>query len=389
MFTFITSPLINGKRIHISRHISNAVRVIRNPCRANAKRLLLGRGGSFNLKSQRTQNRTRAQRPQAAEPVVPQPRRVHTHAPRTLQGERHLRREKKYSFSELLDQARRLPRIYKISDTEKIFLREMEALNRRRADMDAFQRERDRVQAVFALTPEERENNWRQIHMEMAASKQSRLEKERQDAERQRRELDALREEQERRYAERIRRAEEQRRREEFQRERQKQDAEARARMRAREAAEREAAKKERAVAEEARRLAQLRAAQKPAHAHILKLYDDKWNELKARPDLRGIHFFELPWPIVQEGVPSADEITRARIEEFVFHPGRAGFAGKTRRERVRMELLKWHPDKFEAVILPKMEAAERERTREAGGLVARMLMDVLKDEVQKERGGL
>jgi len=55
----------------------------------------------------------------------------------------------------------------------------------------------------------------------------------------------------------------------------------------------------------------------------------------------------------------------------------------KNRRERVRMEILKWHPDKFNAKVLGKVIDAAQ--VAEGAGLVARFLTQIMEEETEKE----
>ncbi|KAI0824443.1 hypothetical protein BC628DRAFT_1296452, partial [Trametes gibbosa] len=71
-------------------------------------------------------------------------------------------------------------------------------------------------------------------------------------------------------------------------------------------------------------------------------------------------------------------EITYARVREFFFHPCRGNIEGKTPKEILKIEVLRWHPDKFDHLIAPKVTAADWERTKEAAGLVARWVTQLM-----------
>ncbi|KAI0370747.1 hypothetical protein BV20DRAFT_921180, partial [Pilatotrama ljubarskyi] len=64
--------------------------------------------------------------------------------------------------------------------------------------------------------------------------------------------------------------------------------------------------------------------------------------------------------------------ITYERVREFLFHRFRRGIEGKTPKEVLKVEVMRWHPDKFDAQICPKIREEDWEKTREAAGLVAR-----------------
>ncbi|KAI0773139.1 hypothetical protein BD413DRAFT_440656, partial [Trametes elegans] len=65
-------------------------------------------------------------------------------------------------------------------------------------------------------------------------------------------------------------------------------------------------------------------------------------------------------------------EMTYERVREFLFHSFRSTTAGKSHKEVLKMEVLRWHPDKFDSLIGPKMRQDEWAKTKEAAGLVAR-----------------
>lgn len=58
----------------------------------------------------------------------------------------------------------------------------------------------------------------------------------------------------------------------------------------------------------------------------------------------------------------------------------------RSRRDRVRVEILKWHPDKFNAKVLPKVINAAQ--VAEGAGLVARFLTQIMEEETAKENRG-
>jgi hypothetical protein len=114
--------------------------------------------------------------------------------------------------------------------------------------------------------------------------------------------------------------------------------------------------------------------------------YDAKWIELKDGRQLPPLRFDILPWPILGCAATQPSDITRQRVEEFVCHPLRRGAESKSRRDRVRMEILKWHPDKFDAKVLGKV--INPAQVAEGAGLVARFLTQIMEEETEKENRG-
>ncbi|KAI0652983.1 hypothetical protein C8Q70DRAFT_928804, partial [Cubamyces menziesii] len=71
-------------------------------------------------------------------------------------------------------------------------------------------------------------------------------------------------------------------------------------------------------------------------------------------------------------------EITLDSVRGFIFHPLRCSTAGKTRKEILKAELLRWHPDKFDTLMHPKIREVDWSRTKEAAGLVARWITHLM-----------
>ncbi|KAI8977797.1 hypothetical protein BD414DRAFT_495655 [Trametes punicea] len=154
-------------------------------------------------------------------------------------------------------------------------------------------------------------------------------------------------------------------------RERQMREEQERAAREAEEAARRAREEQERVAREEQERLA--REEMERQAREICQLYELKWTELKTNRDLKNIvGFHEFPFPVFAYQHADPAEITYERVREFLFHPFRSSIEGKTYKEILKIEVLRWHPDKFDALICPKMKEGEWERTKEAAGMVAR-----------------
>ncbi|KAI0354439.1 hypothetical protein OH77DRAFT_1360973, partial [Trametes cingulata] len=71
-------------------------------------------------------------------------------------------------------------------------------------------------------------------------------------------------------------------------------------------------------------------------------------------------------------------DITYERVREFLFHPFRNTIEGKSPKDVLKVEVMRWHPDKFDVQIRPKVREEHWEKTREAAGLVARWVTRLL-----------
>jgi hypothetical protein len=242
-------------------------------------------------------------------------------------------------------------------------------------------------------------------------------ERDRQAAHRLEENVRRKKEEEESRHLEELRRLEEERQRQEEEKRRQEEArrrqeearrlAEERARLR--EQRERELQAKQEAfrkAQEEAGRRAReqteqrLREAQRQARQHLeelrhnkaqadlvafFQLYDAKWQELKLSKKLTSVMLCEMPWPTFQQGCASPDDISRRDMEEFIFHPLRPGMETKSRKDRLKAEILRFHPDKFNLSIVRKLRECDREKAIEIAGALARILTDMMAEEIQKE----
>lgn len=215
------------------------------------------------------------------------------------------------------------------------------------------------------LEEEERERRRRDEEARWLAEMQMRKERVKREAEA-------------RRAAEELKRQSEAREKERLERERKQQE---------------EATRRARIREEELRRMqAAAQRTQDAARASELEAYflvnTQKWDHLmKGNLQPSSITFGELPWPILGV-VNSPADISCEGLRQFIFHPLRKTADGTTRRGKVKAELLKWHPDKFNAKVVSKLKDGERDLAMEAAGLVARFLNQVMAEEGERERQG-
>lgn len=115
------------------------------------------------------------------------------------------------------------------------------------------------------------------------------------------------------------------------------------------------------------------------------ELYEKKWEIIQSGVDISGsevhdICFSQMPWPVVDIFPTKPDEIQPDHIEEFLTHPLRVQFCGgyKTTEEKLIDELKKWHPDRFNLVVLPKVWEQDRQAVSDAAGMIAGVLTAML-----------
>ena len=103
--------------------------------------------------------------------------------------------------------------------------------------------------------------------------------------------------------------------------------------------------------------------------------YEARWKALLV-PDAacppspaprRSLHLCDVPWPVF-----SGAEIGPETIAAFLVPEG------ADKKEKLRQTLLRFHPDKFEGRIMPRIRASDKELVRDAVGRVARAINDLL-----------
>ncbi|KAJ7039026.1 hypothetical protein C8F04DRAFT_1209152 [Mycena alexandri] len=126
--------------------------------------------------------------------------------------------------------------------------------------------------------------------------------------------------------------------------------------------------------------------------------YHVRWKNLLAAPSdgesvQASLAFSDIPWPIVsahrqkpdkkgssKPGPPpivSLDELTHEAITSFLVPsplPIKGEKEKKLRKEKLRETFLRFHPDKFEGRLMNRVRESDRERVREAVGIVVRAL---------------
>ena len=115
----------------------------------------------------------------------------------------------------------------------------------------------------------------------------------------------------------------------------------------------------------------------------IASAYEEGWQQLRApqgpasAPKRRYCH---VPFPVFfPPGLPPLPmHITYERVRAFVLSPQRA--SAKSPRARVIAEILRWHPDRFTADVLPRVEEGDHALLKEAAEVVVRHL-NKMKDD--------
>ena len=118
----------------------------------------------------------------------------------------------------------------------------------------------------------------------------------------------------------------------------------------------------------------QARAAQAVTKEQVVRAwnsYEHAWASLKERPVL---YFRTFPWPLLN-APKTVEDLTTSAIGAFVLSPHTLE---KTPRDRLKEQLLRWHPDRFETKVLPKVFLTDREKVKSGAGAVVRGLNELL-----------
>ncbi|KAI0776367.1 hypothetical protein BC629DRAFT_1290551, partial [Irpex lacteus] len=119
----------------------------------------------------------------------------------------------------------------------------------------------------------------------------------------------------------------------------------------------------------------QAKAGQMLTKEAVVQIFDDHdrmWSRLAA---LDSATWSSFPWPTLKK--PSTpEELTTTAISSYVLNPYNP--SDKSEKDRIKEHIRRWHPDRFETKLLPKVRSEDRERVKEGAGQVVRSLNELL-----------
>ncbi|KAF8483173.1 hypothetical protein JB92DRAFT_2561515, partial [Gautieria morchelliformis] len=102
--------------------------------------------------------------------------------------------------------------------------------------------------------------------------------------------------------------------------------------------------------------------------------YEYRWAALQSSREER-LTFRTVPWPLIC--TPSSpSSLSGDNIAFFLLSPLHS--ENKSRKERIREAMQRWHNDKFEPRILPRVVESDRDAVKEGVDAVVRCLNDLL-----------
>lgn len=129
---------------------------------------------------------------------------------------------------------------------------------------------------------------------------------------------------------------------------------------------------------EDARRRAR-HERERMRHANARDAYERHWiGLLGSKSKSADLGFGDIPWP-VQGKSSNISQITAEAVSSFLFLPGDEGHdeghkagSGRARKEELRGTILRFHPDKFEGRVIPRVKDEEKAAVREGANAVTR-----------------
>ncbi|KAH7094185.1 hypothetical protein BKA62DRAFT_625484 [Auriculariales sp. MPI-PUGE-AT-0066] len=128
------------------------------------------------------------------------------------------------------------------------------------------------------------------------------------------------------------------------------------------------------------------RAPSGSATAAVFETYDKAWSDLPDKAAKGPLRWRDIPWPMVVKP-RHTEELDNKLIANFVLSPLHS--PGKEGKDRLRSQLLRWHPDRFESKWLSKCAEDERAEIQRGVGFVVRCLNELMSAQNSVAAGAL
>ncbi|KAJ7274915.1 hypothetical protein C8J57DRAFT_237994 [Mycena rebaudengoi] len=107
--------------------------------------------------------------------------------------------------------------------------------------------------------------------------------------------------------------------------------------------------------------------------ARIYQQHEQQWSKMSAHSE---VTWDMMPWPMYKR--PSnPEDITSGAVDAYILSPHYPD-QDKSTKDRVRQLLRRWHEDHFNQKVLSKVSEGDKERVKQAAGLVTRNLNNLL-----------
>ncbi len=122
-------------------------------------------------------------------------------------------------------------------------------------------------------------------------------------------------------------------------------------------------------------RMAQKNQSKSMNKDEVIRVFVDherQWSHLQT---MEIADWNSFPWPALKR--PSnPEELTTTAISAYIFSPHNP--SDKPDKDRLKEQIRRWYPDRFETKLLPKVRSDDREKVKEGAGQVVRSLNDLL-----------
>ncbi|KZT20917.1 hypothetical protein NEOLEDRAFT_1074426 [Neolentinus lepideus HHB14362 ss-1] len=104
----------------------------------------------------------------------------------------------------------------------------------------------------------------------------------------------------------------------------------------------------------------------------LFAFHERQWSMLSEADEL---HWNSFPWPMFKRP-REPEELTTLAISAYILSPHYP--SDKSSKDRIKEHIRRWHPDRFETKLLPKVKEEEQGKVKEGAGVVARGLNELL-----------
>ncbi|KAJ6608294.1 hypothetical protein B0H10DRAFT_1816148 [Mycena sp. CBHHK59/15] len=132
-----------------------------------------------------------------------------------------------------------------------------------------------------------------------------------------------------------------------------------------------------------------MKAGRIPTKEEVIRTYqlhEQQWAKMSSHSE---VTWDMLPWPMLRKP-GSPEEITSGAVDAYILSPHYPD-PDKSTKDRVRLQLRRWHEDHFNQKVLSKVSDRDKERVKQAAGTVTRNLNSLLEraNESKKSASGI
>lgn len=119
----------------------------------------------------------------------------------------------------------------------------------------------------------------------------------------------------------------------------------------------------------------QARSGKVMSKEEVIQLFEEHEKMWQRIPTLDMLSWSSFAWPMLKRP-NTPEDLTTTAISAYVLNPNYP--TDKSDKDRIKEHIRRWHPDRFETKLLPKVRSDERETVQEGAGYVVRSLNELL-----------